>query len=114
MTQDQLARTHCVPRKGPEHALDAQAIAKFLAELPDWKLADDSVHISKTFRFDDFHRTMAFVNAVAWIAHSEDHHPDFEVGYARCTLRYSTHDVGGISLNDFICAARVEQLLERR
>jgi 4a-hydroxytetrahydrobiopterin dehydratase len=54
---------------------------------------------------------MAFVNAVAWIAHEQDHHPDLEVGYSRCRLRYSTHDVGGLSRNDFICAAKVDALL---
>jgi 4a-hydroxytetrahydrobiopterin dehydratase len=67
--------------------------------------------IRKTFRFDDYHRTLAFVNAVAWIAHREDHHPDLEVGYNRCTVRYSTHDVGGLSENDFICAAKVDRLI---
>jgi len=113
MTLDELASAHCVPLTGQQHALDAKAVAGHLAVLTDWQLADDGASIGKAFGFADFHRTMAFVNAVAWIAHSEDHHPDFEVGYARCILRYSTHDVGGISLNDMICAARVERLLER-
>jgi len=66
--------------------------------------------IEKTFRFPDYHRTMAFVNAVAWIAHREDHHPDIAFGYNRCTLRFNTHSVGGISINDFICAAKVDAL----
>jgi 4a-hydroxytetrahydrobiopterin dehydratase len=66
--------------------------------------------LSKTFSFPDFHRTMAFVNAVAWIAHDQDHHPDLNVTYSHCTVRWSTHSVGGISLNDFICAARVDGL----
>lgn len=111
MTFEELQRSHCVPRKGKEHALDAQATDALLAELPEWTLAPDRAAIGKSFAFDDFHRTMAFVNAVAWIAHAEDHHPDFEVGYSRCTLRFSTHDVDGLSLNDFICAAKVEGLL---
>ena len=106
-----LAQSHCVPRKGKEHALDSAEIKRLLDTLPGWSLTQDGMHIEKAFGFDDFHRTMAFVNAVAWIAHREDHHPDFEVGYARCVLRWSTHDVGGLSLNDFICAAHVEQLL---
>ncbi len=113
MNQDQLARSHCIARKGKEHALDANAIEGLLAVLPGWSLAEDGAAITKTCRFDDFHRTMAFVNAVAWIAHAQDHHPDLTIGYAQCTLAYSTHDVGGLSLNDFICAAKVEQLLER-
>ena len=78
--------------------------------MPQWTLADDRHAISREFRFPDFHRCMAFVNAVAWIAHQEDHHPDMEVGYNRCQLRYSTHDVGGLSRNDFICAAKVDRL----
>jgi len=113
MSMNELSRAHCVPRKGAEHALDATAIHAHLDGLQGWALAADDTHIEKEFRFDDFHRTMAFVNAVAWIAHAEDHHPDLQVGYASCHLRYSTHDVGGISLNDIICAAKVERLLAR-
>ncbi len=82
-----------------------------LSQLSDWTLAADGLAISRQFRFHDFHQTMAFVNAVAWIAHQQDHHPDLEVGYNRCTVRYSTHAVGGLSLNDFICAAKVDALL---
>jgi len=69
------------------------------------------VSIAKEFRFKDYFHTMAFVNAVASIAHREDHHPDLEVGYSRCLVRYSTHDVGGLSLNDVISAAKVEDML---
>mgnify|MGYP000060618870 CR=1 FL=1 len=68
------------------------------------------VAITKTFRFDDYHETMAFVNAVAFIAHTQDHHPDLSVHYDRCEVRYSTHDVGGLSENDFICAAKAGAL----
>ena len=75
---------------------------------------DHSAAIRKEFRFADYFRTMAFVNAVASVAHREDHHPEIEVGYARCIVHYSTHDVGGLSLNDFICAAKVEDLLAAR
>jgi 4a-hydroxytetrahydrobiopterin dehydratase len=67
--------------------------------------------LHQSFAFTNFHDTMAFVNAVAWIAHQQDHHPDMAVSYNRCTVRWSTHSVGGLSLNDFICAARVDQLL---
>jgi pterin-4a-carbinolamine dehydratase len=66
--------------------------------------------LERTWKFTDFHRTMAFVNAVAWIAHVEDHHPDLEVGYNRCRMRYTTHAIGGLSENDFICAAKVDAL----
>ena len=68
--------------------------------------------IERTFTFADFHATMAFVNAVAWMAHREDHHPDLTVGYNRCRVEYSTHAIGGLSENDFICAAKVDALFE--
>jgi len=114
MKPDQLSSAHCIPRKGKEHALAAAEVRDYLQHLSGWTLSADGSGIDKVFRFDDFHRTMAFVNAVAWIAHVEDHHPDFKVSYPSCELHYSTHDVGGLSLNDFICAARVENLLDQR
>jgi 4a-hydroxytetrahydrobiopterin dehydratase len=77
----------------------------------DWMLADDTHSISRTFRFKNYYQTLAFVNALAWIAHGEDHHPELEVGYNRCLVRYSTHAVGGLSENDFICAAKIDALL---
>lgn len=84
-------------------------VALHLALLPQWRRAGDA--IERRFAFPDFHHTMAFVNAVAWVAHAEDHHPDFAVGYGSCTVRFNTHSVGGISINDFICAAKVDALL---
>ena len=80
-----------------------------LVAAPGWALVDGA--IEKRYDFADYHHTMAFVNAVAWIAHAEDHHPDINFGYNRCTLRFNTHSVGGISINDFICAAKVDALL---
>ena len=80
-----------------------------LATAPGWALVDGA--IQKRYDFADYHRTKAFVNAVAWVAHSEDHHPDLLVSYDRCTVRYNTHSVGGISVNDFICAAKLDALL---
>lgn len=74
-----------------------------------WKLIDGA--LQKTFAFGNYHETMAFVNAAAWIAHREDHHPDIAFGYNRCTVRFNTHDVNGISVSDFHCAAAVNALL---
>jgi len=88
--------------------MGAADIATHLKQVDGWSLVNGA--IEKTFSFADYHRTMAFVNAVAWIAHREDHHPDVAFGYNRCTLRFNTHSVGGISLNDFICAAKVDAL----
>jgi 4a-hydroxytetrahydrobiopterin dehydratase len=108
---DALARERCTPLKGQAHRLDGDAIAAFLGALPGWELAHDGGAIRRTFRFDDYHRTMAFVNALAYVAHREDHHPDLGVHYDRCVVEYSTHDVGGLSRNDFICAAKVQALV---
>ncbi len=84
-------------------------IAHHLSGAPGWALVDGA--IEKRFAFPDYHHTLAFVNALAWVAHAEDHHPDLQVSYGRCTVRFNTHSVGGISINDFICAAKVDALL---
>ncbi len=104
-----LAARHCRPVKG-RPALGRQEAEALLRELDGWEIDAEGKSIRRRFVFGNFHETMAFVNAVAWIAHREDHHPDLEVGYDRCSVRYSTHDVGGLSENDFICAARVDAL----
>ncbi|AXK71697.1 4a-hydroxytetrahydrobiopterin dehydratase [Lysobacter sp. TY2-98] len=106
-----LAQQHCTPRRGAEHRIDPSKVAEILRDLPDWKLVEDGQAITRTFRFPDYYRTMAFVNALAYIAHEQDHHPDLGVHYDRCVVRYSTHDVGGLSENDFICAAKADALV---
>jgi 4a-hydroxytetrahydrobiopterin dehydratase len=83
-------------------------IKRHLTGLSGW--AKRGNEIVKTFKFKDFHETMKFVNAVAKIANKENHHPDMEVGYNRCVVRYSTHSVGGLSENDFVCATKIEFL----
>ncbi|HXS73591.1 MAG TPA: 4a-hydroxytetrahydrobiopterin dehydratase [Rhodanobacteraceae bacterium] len=109
MDHASLAAQQCHPRKG-EQALDNAKAKELLAALPGWKLAEDGNAIGKAFRFEDFYETLGFVNAIGWMANQQDHHPDLEVGYNRCVVRWSTHDVGGLSMNDFICAAKVEQI----
>jgi len=101
-----LAAESCA-RAAPR--LDDAALASALGSLPGWTHVAD--RIAKTFRFDDYHQTIAFVNAIAWIAHRADHHPDLSVHYNRCVVSYSTHDAGGVTRNDLVCAARVERLL---
>lgn len=113
MTAQDLARQHCQPRHGREHALDATQVATLLANLPGWSLSSNQRAIVKDFQFKDFHHTLGFINAVGFMANQQDHHPDLEAGYGHCQVLWSTHDVGGLSLNDFICAARVEALLEK-
>ncbi|MBB3226968.1 4a-hydroxytetrahydrobiopterin dehydratase [Luteibacter sp. Sphag1AF] len=113
MSTHPLASQHCQPRSGAEHALDRAAIEKLLPEVPGWTVTPDGKALVKDFRFHDFHRTLGFINAVGFMANHEDHHPDIEAGYGHCHLLWSTHDVGGLSLNDFICAARTEALIAR-
>ena len=78
-------------------------------QVPGWRLIDGA--LEKAFGFTNYYETMAFVNACAFIAHTEDHHPDLAVSYKQCTVRFATHDVGGISASDFFCAARLDALL---
>ncbi|RKZ37783.1 MAG: 4a-hydroxytetrahydrobiopterin dehydratase [Gammaproteobacteria bacterium] len=107
-----LRTKHCAVCEGGTAPLDAAQAIRLLEQVPDWALAEDPQHINRRFRFKNFHQTMAFVNAVAWIAHGEDHHPDMEASYAACTVHYSTHAIGGLSENDFICAAKIDGLLD--
>ncbi|MEX8192048.1 4a-hydroxytetrahydrobiopterin dehydratase [Comamonas guangdongensis] len=95
-------------------ALSAEQVREQLAGLDGWQLLGDAGHgaISKTYRFANFYETMAFVNALALIAHQQDHHPDLEVSYDRCKVSLNTHDVGGISETDIDCARRIEALLK--
>ena len=111
MTFSELLAMKCKPLKGPEHALARAQIDALLPELPGWSLGPQASDLRKDFKFPDFSKALAFVNALGWIAESENHHPDLELGWGRCQVRFSTHDVGGISLNDFICAAKTEALL---
>ncbi len=94
-------------------ACSATEIVSHLAKLDGWKLTGDGavVAIEKTFHFANYFETVAFVNAVALVAHKQDHHPDLQVHYNRCVVCFNTHDVGGISMTDFDCAAQVDALL---
>ncbi len=95
-------------------ALSATEIVSQLRQLngeqaQGWRVMDGA--LEKTFAFKNFHETMGFVNAVAFIANAEDHHPDLSLSYGKCTVRFNTHDVNGISASDFFCASRVDALL---
>ena len=108
----ELALQNCVPRSGEKDRLPQSEVHRLLAQLPQWNLDTDGHTIVRTFRFANFLAAIAYVNALAEIAEAQDHHPDLDVGYGRCGVHFSTHDVGGLSLNDFICAAKAEQLFE--
>ena len=97
----------------PRRALTATEVVAKLAQLEGWTLSGDGadVGIEKTFSFANYYETIAFVNALAFIAHTQDHHPDLSVHYNRCGVRLNTHDVGGLSATDFDCAERFDALL---
>jgi 4a-hydroxytetrahydrobiopterin dehydratase len=108
MNADDLAHKKCIPCEGGVSPLKPREIEQLLAQLAGWQLRNGA--ITKSYEFKNYYQTMAFVNAVAWIAHREDHHPDMTVGYNKCAVDYSTHAIGGLSENDFICAAKVDAL----
>lgn len=107
----ELSQEKCAPCEGGVKPLTPARVKQLGRQLhKDWKLAKNSKSISRALKFKDFYRTMSFVNALAHIANTEDHHPDLEVGYGYCTVTYSTHAIGGLSVNDFICAAKLDRL----
>lgn len=106
-----LAEKRCRPCEGgvaPLTGTQAQQLLRDLAR--EWQLGVDARSLRREFKFKDFYRTMSFVNALAHIANIEDHHPDIELGYNYCRVLFSTHAIGGLSENDFICAAKVDQI----
>jgi 4a-hydroxytetrahydrobiopterin dehydratase len=106
-----LTTKRCVPCTSATPRIGAEGARQLLVEIPGFELDSSATRICRSFGFSNFHETMAFVNAVAWIAHREDHHPDLEVSYKTCRVTFSTHANGGLSENDFICAAKVNALL---
>jgi 4a-hydroxytetrahydrobiopterin dehydratase len=107
----ELAGRRCVPCEGGIAPLTrAEAELQMRQLNSGWQLSVDGQSLTRAFSFRDFYRTMSFVNALAHIANIEDHHPDLEVGYNYCRVRYSTHAIHGLSSNDLICAAKIDQL----
>jgi 4a-hydroxytetrahydrobiopterin dehydratase len=103
-----LLHRKCLPLEGGQAMNDAE-IHAHLQQVSGWIALGGA--IEKTFAFKNYHETIAFVNALAWICHAEDHHPELKVTYNRCVVRFDTHSVGGISINDFICAAKADALV---
>lgn len=107
----ELSEEKCAPCEGGVKPLTPARVKQLRRQLhKDWKIAKNSKSIGRALKFKDFYRTMSFVNALAHIANTEDHHPDLEVGYGYCNVTYSTHAIGGLSVNDFICAAKLDRL----
>ena len=110
LTRQQLLSRKSNPAAGARAYTDSEIDVQ-LSELAGWTLRDGA--IERTYAFRDYHDTIAFVNALAWMVHGEDHHPDLQVGYNRCTVRWNTHSCNGISENDFICAAKSDAVFGR-
>ncbi len=103
-----LTSKQCKPCEGGVPPLSVDEVSVLLQQIAGWQLHDKQ--ITKTYAFKNYYQTMAFVNAVAWISHREDHHPDMAVGYNQCSVTYTTHAIDGLSENDFICAAKIDKL----
>lgn len=107
-----LSSRQCVPCEGgvaPMNRAEAKAMMK---GLEGWQISEDGKMISRRFEFRGFFRTMSFINAMAWVVNEQGHHPDFSAGYNYCEVGFSTHAADGLTENDFICASRVNDLLE--
>jgi 4a-hydroxytetrahydrobiopterin dehydratase len=106
-----LTQKHCKACEGGVAPLTQNEAQVLLKKVEGWALNADNTEISRTFAFKNYYHTMAFVNALAYVSHTENHHPDMEVSYNRCKVRYSTHAIGGLSENDFICAAKADAII---
>ena len=104
-----LAEKKCKPCEGGVAPYTPEQAKQLLKQVKGWIVEDGK--LVKVYPFTNYYQTMAFVNALAWISHREDHQPDLLVGYNKCRVEYSTHAIGGLSENDFICAAKVDELL---
>ncbi len=102
-----LLHQHCQAQQGGP--MNEAVIHDHLAQLSGWHLTNGA--IEKTFAFKNYYETISFVNAMAWVCNTEDHHPALAVSYDRCVVRFSTHSAGGITVNDFICAAKTDALI---
>ncbi len=105
----ELSEQKCKPCEGGTQPLEQGQVEQRLKQLPGWGL--EKGLLVRVFNFRNYYETVSFVNAAAWISHREDHHPEIEFGYKKCTVRYWTHSIKGLSENDFICAAKVDRLV---
>lgn len=106
-----LVKLACKPLPRDTAPLSEEETQELIGQVPGWGFNHVHTAIQREFRFRNYAETMFFVNAVAWIAQHQDHHPDMQVSYNRCTVSYATHSVGGLSINDFICAAHINAIL---
>jgi 4a-hydroxytetrahydrobiopterin dehydratase len=111
MEAKDLASKKCKPCEGGVAPYTPEQVKQMLKGIGKAWIVEDG-KLVKVYPFTNYYQTMAFVNALAWISHREDHHPDLTVGYNKCRVEYITHAIGGLSENDFICAAKCDALFE--
>ena len=107
----ELAAKHCKACEGGVKPISESEAQEVLKNLDGWELNPQATEIQCTYAFKNYYKTMAFVNAIAYMAHYENHHPDLEVAFNRCVVRYTTHAINGLSENDFICAAKADEIV---
>jgi 4a-hydroxytetrahydrobiopterin dehydratase len=113
MLSSDLHEQKCIACEGIGQALNLEQVEELKKQIDEsWEIREKNTQIMKTFQFKNYYQTMAFVNALAWIAHRENHHPDLQVSYNRCEVTWSTHALKGLSMNDFICAAKTDKLMQ--
>jgi 4a-hydroxytetrahydrobiopterin dehydratase len=105
-----LTDRHCKPCEGGVDPMSREEAQTAMTEVEGWELSEDGLCIHRRFEFKGFYKCMAFINAMAWIANNENHHPDFAAGYNYCDVTFTTHAINGLSENDFICAAKINAL----
>lgn len=112
-TMKDLTEQKCLACEGGALALNSEQIANLRPQLnPNWEIKDQHRELVRCYQFKNFYQTMAFVNALAWIAHQENHHPDLKVSYNHCEVHWTTHALQGLSMNDFICAAKTDKIIQ--
>jgi len=111
MSTIDLTKKSCKACEGGVGALDKEQITYYLPSIQGWQLTENNSAIHKEFKFKNFYQVMSFMNAVAWVANQENHHPDVKLSYTTCSILFTTHAVANLTENDFICAAKIEQLV---
>lgn len=108
---NELLNSKCEPKTAKDKSLIIPSIESNVSELEGWEAPLNYADIRKTFKFKNYYQTTAFVNAVTWLAHKEDHHPEICFGYNQCKIILTTHVVKGLTMNDMIMAAKINQLI---
>jgi 4a-hydroxytetrahydrobiopterin dehydratase len=107
-----LEEKRCLACEGGVTPLTQDEIKPLLAKLNQWELVANGKKLQKLFNFKNYYHTITFVNAVAWLANKENHHPDLQVSYNHCLVEYTTHSIDALTENDFICAAKIDMFLK--